>query len=160
MCGRVGHNLWITEVGSPITKGKDGRMDLGSIYLFCQSNKLFFPSLKPFWVGVSVLCKNDSSSMTVVSALLAPGIGFMEDNFSMHWGWGVGGMVLDLPADYLLLGGLVPTGCTGPWLGVGGLYSMRQDLSLSLCLSHHNASHDMKGQSGAVCVWMQLSLIC
>ena len=53
--------------------------------------------------------------MTVVSSLFGT-------RDCLHWktifpwtgGGGVGGMVLDLPSDYLLLGGPVPTGCTGP----------------------------------------------
>lgn len=91
MCGRVGHKLWITEAGSPITKGKDGRMDLGSIYLFCQSNKLFFsPPSSHFELGFLFFAKTIYLLWQWSPALLAPGIGFMEDNFSTHWGWGSG----------------------------------------------------------------------
>lgn len=51
------------ETSSSITERKDGRIDIGWFEQFCQSNKLFFPSLKPIWVGVSVLCNKNFSCM-------------------------------------------------------------------------------------------------
>ena len=162
MCGRVGHNLWITEAGSPITKGKDGRMDLGSIYLFCQSNKLFFsPPSSHFELEFLFFAKIIYLLWQWSPAFLAPGIVFIGRQF-FH-GVGVGVWV-----GWFWIYPLITSCWVAQFqqavlvhdLGVGDLYSMRQNLSLSLCLSHHNASLWPWRNSLVLCVWMQLSLIC
>ena len=110
----------VTSFGSPrqgvlLLKGRMGEWILGVFISFAKAINSFFPLPQAIlsW-GFCSLQKQFIFYDSGLQPFWHQALASWKTIFPRTGDGGVGGTVLDLPADCLLLGGLVPTGCTGP----------------------------------------------